>query len=130
MPFAFLEDGNSWWILSFLSTRYDRIFLYFYDVLHIQNGNPLQYSCLGKSHGQRSLVGYSPWGCKESDTTEWLSTSTHVSRINLPKSTQRDRVEREGKGIQDGGQHMHMCSWFMLMYGKNHHSMVKQLSSN
>ena len=26
----------------------------------------------GKSHGQRSLVGYSPWGCKESDVTERL----------------------------------------------------------
>ena len=26
----------------------------------------------GKSHGQRSLVGYSPWGCKELDTTEQL----------------------------------------------------------
>ena len=26
----------------------------------------------GKSHGQRSLIDYSPWGCKESDTTEWL----------------------------------------------------------
>ena len=26
----------------------------------------------GKSHGQRSLVGYSPWGRKESDRTEWL----------------------------------------------------------
>ena len=26
----------------------------------------------GKSHGQRSLVGYCPWGRKESDTTEWL----------------------------------------------------------
>ena len=26
----------------------------------------------GKSHGQRSLVGYSPWDCKESDTTEKL----------------------------------------------------------
>ena len=24
----------------------------------------------GKSHGGRSLVGYSPWGCKESDMTE------------------------------------------------------------
>ena len=24
----------------------------------------------GEFHGQRSLVGYSPWGCKESDTTE------------------------------------------------------------
>ena len=28
------------------------------------NGNPLQYSCLEKFHGQRSLVGYSPWGRK------------------------------------------------------------------
>ena len=28
------------------------------------NGNPLQYSCLGKSHGQRNLAGYSPWGRK------------------------------------------------------------------
>ena len=26
----------------------------------------------GESHGQRSLVGYNPWGCKESDTTERL----------------------------------------------------------
>ena len=24
----------------------------------------------GESHGQRNLVGYSPWGCKESDMTE------------------------------------------------------------
>ena len=24
----------------------------------------------GESHGQRSLAGYSPWGCQESDTTE------------------------------------------------------------
>ena len=31
---------------------------------------------LGKSHGQRSLVGYSPWGHKESDTTEQLHTFT------------------------------------------------------
>ena len=34
------------------------------------SGNPLQYSLLGKVHGWRSLVGYSPWGRKESDTTE------------------------------------------------------------
>ena len=30
----------------------------------------------GESHGQRSLVGYSPWGCKESDMTESLSMHT------------------------------------------------------
>ena len=34
------------------------------------NGNPLQYSCLENSMDGRSLVGYSPWGRKESDTTE------------------------------------------------------------
>ena len=38
------------------------------------NGKPLQYSCLENSHGQRSLVGYSPWGHKQSDMTEQLST--------------------------------------------------------
>ena len=38
----------------------------------------LQYSCLENPHGQRSLAGYSPWGCKESDTTEQLSTHTHT----------------------------------------------------
>ena len=36
------------------------------------NGNPLQYSCLVKSHGQRSLLDYNPWGHKELDTTEQL----------------------------------------------------------
>ena len=34
------------------------------------HGNPFQYSCLENPYGQRSLVGYSPWGHKESDTTE------------------------------------------------------------
>ena len=28
------------------------------------HGNPLQYSCLENSYGQRSLAGYSPWDCK------------------------------------------------------------------
>ena len=34
------------------------------------HGNPLQYSCQENPHGQRSLVGYSPQGRNESDTTE------------------------------------------------------------
>ena len=44
------------------------------------NGNPLQYSCLiqargilkriQQNSGQRSLVGYSPWGRKELDMAE------------------------------------------------------------
>ena len=38
---------------------------------HMVNGNPLQYSCLENPMDKRSLVGYSPWGHKESGTTEW-----------------------------------------------------------
>ena len=37
-----------------------------------RHGSPLQCSYLENPHGQRSLVGYSPWGCKESDMTEQL----------------------------------------------------------
>ena len=36
----------------------------------VGNGNLLQYSCLGSSHGQRSLMGCTPWGHKELDTAE------------------------------------------------------------
>ena len=32
------------------------------------NGNPLQYSCL------ENPIGYGPWGCKESDMTEQLTS--------------------------------------------------------
>ena len=45
------------------------------------HGNPLQYSCLEIPHGQRSLAGYSPWGRKESDKTEQLSTAQHIKFI-------------------------------------------------
>ena len=31
----------------------------------------------GELHGQRSLAGYSPWGCKELDTTEQPTLSFH-----------------------------------------------------
>ena len=33
----------------------------------------------GESHGQRSLMGYSPWGCQESDTTE---VTEHIDRFD------------------------------------------------
>ena len=53
------------------------------------HGNSLPYSCLEDPHGQRSLAGYSPWGHKESDTTERLSTAQRRSwikyRLQIPK---------------------------------------------
>ena len=34
---------------------------------------PIPVFLSGESHGQRSLVGYSPWDHKKPDTTEWLT---------------------------------------------------------
>ena len=45
------------------------------------DGTPLQYSCLEKSHGRRSLVGCSPWGRYDSDTTERLHFHFSLSCI-------------------------------------------------
>ena len=45
------------------------------------NGTPLQYSCPEKAHGRRSLVGCSPWGRKELDTTELLHFHFSLSCI-------------------------------------------------
>ena len=42
---------------------------------------PTPLFLFGESHGQRSLVGYSPRGQKESDTTEWLSTTIGVYKL-------------------------------------------------
>ena len=47
------------------------------------HGNSLQYSYLKNSHGQRILAGCSPWGRKESDTTERLSTAQHFGNFSV-----------------------------------------------
>ena len=38
----------------------------------------------GESHGQRSLAGYSPRGCKESDTTERLNITNIINALDFP----------------------------------------------
>ena len=59
------------------------------------NDKPLQYSCLGESYGQRSLAGYKPVGCQESDMTE--DTCTHFQKV-LPA----DGKDLEGKmGVRE-----------------------------
>ena len=47
----------------------------------------------GKSHGWRGLVGYSPWGHKESDTTEQLQflSFSEVSTVIIPNLQIRNR---------------------------------------
>ena len=47
------------------------------------HGNPIQHSCLENPRGQTSPAGYSPWGRKESDTAETLSTQHTVHLISI-----------------------------------------------
>ena len=46
-------------------------------------GNPLQYSCLENPLGQRNLAGYSPWGCKDCDMSEQLSTQHRKKMLHI-----------------------------------------------
>ena len=47
-------------------------------ILWKQKWQPTPVLLPGKSHGWRSLVGYSPWGCRQSDTTEQLHCHFHT----------------------------------------------------
>ena len=46
-------------------------------------GNPLQSSRLKNPHGQRSLEGYSPYGCKESDMTSELACIYAIKNVTV-----------------------------------------------
>ena len=47
----------------------------------VGNGKPTPVFLPGESHGQRSLVGYSPWDHKESDTTEHRITGLNLTWV-------------------------------------------------
>ena len=46
-----------------------------------QNAYPTPVFLPGESHGQRSLVGYSPWGHKESSMTLWLNQGSKDCKL-------------------------------------------------
>ena len=84
----------------------------------------------GEFHGQRSLAGYSPWGCKELDLTERL-THTHVQYLgtvahlyfqrNGPRADRGPQVWCEScqlkgftVGCSSGSLKCH-CLWFFFL---------------
>ena len=69
------------------------------------NGYLLQYFCLQNPHGQRSLVGYNPWGHRESDTTErlthwWLSGKESARNAGSIPGSGRPPGQRNGNPLQ------------------------------
>ena len=57
------------------------LFLFKLYIYWRRQWHPTAVLLLGKSHGRRSLVGYSPWGREESDTTEQLHFHFSLSCI-------------------------------------------------
>ena len=51
------------------------------EILWCRKWQPTPVFLPGESHGQRSLMGYSSWGHKETDTTEQLSTHTQEATV-------------------------------------------------
>ena len=95
----------------------------FYDKFYPTQWHPTPVLLSGKSHGWRSLVGCSPWGRKESDTTERLHCHFSLSCIG----------EGNGNLLQcsclenprDGG------AWWAAAYGvAQSRTRLKRLSSS
>ena len=66
------------------------------------NDNPLQQFLRGKFHGQRRLAGYSLWGHKELDMTEWL---THTPLGRTQKSLNNGSIPGLGRSPGEGNGH-------------------------
>ena len=72
--------------------------------LGVGNGSSIHYFCLENPRGLRSLAGYSPWGGRESDTTEPLSTYA---------ATRKGRVStRQGVRVGTSGME-HKQDWWL-----------------
>ena len=81
------------------------------------------YSCLDNPHGQRSLVGYSPRGLKESDTVEQLSTAQHTAFIlkkegKKPNRSGSSKSKLPHRDMHSSGDLLH---FFRLLPGLTGH---------
>ena len=68
---------------------------------------PHSSTLAGKSRGQRSLVGYSPWGCDQSDTSEQLHFHTLEKEMATHSSVLTWRIPETGErgGLPPVGSH-------------------------
>ena len=77
-----IQAASPWWLRwsrIWLQYRRPRFNPWVWKIPWRRKWQPTPVFLPGKSHGQWSLGGYSPWGCKESDRTERLAhTHTHI----------------------------------------------------
>ena len=97
--------------------------MWIYHIFQRRQWQPTPVLLPGKSHGQRSLVGYSPWGLKELDTIEWLHLHFSLSCIGEGNGDPPQRSCLENP--RDGG------AWWAAVYGVTQsQTRLKWLSSS
>ena len=111
----------------------------------LRKGKPTPVFLPGKSHGQRSLVGYRPWGCKRvhHDLANEHTHTILLMRKSLSLGSGRSFLMNQGgrdahsprEAIQD---HLHLCVWFAWwnlewcphkLWGKVHSSAITEKES-
>ena len=89
------------------------------------NGNSLQYSCQGKSHGQKSLAGHSPWGHKSRTGLRDKSNYIYIyinqilmvtANQNLLYTHTKEKGIQTSNNEQNGNKNIHIdnylkCKW-------------------
>ena len=94
-----------------------------YQINQRRQWQPTPVLLPGKSHGRRSLVGCSPWGCEESDTTEWLHF--HLSLSCIGEGNDNPLQYSCLENPRDGG------AWWAAVYGVTQSwTRLKRLSSS
>ena len=102
---------------------YPLIFHCIYRYLQRRQWHPTPVLLPGKPHGWRSLVGCSPWGHRELDTTEWLHFHFSLSCIGEGKGNPLQYSCLENP--RDGG------AWWAAIYGvAQSWTWLKRLSSS
>ena len=74
------------------------------------HGNPLQYSCLENPHGQRSLVGCSPWGRSSQTRLSDLTFTFHFHALEKEMATHSSVLAWRIPGIGEPGGLLSMRS--------------------
>ena len=101
-----------------------------------QKWHPTPVLLPGESHGGRSLVGYSPWGRKESDTTEWLHFHFHFNERNQGQHIEKYFVFLDGKNQYRENEYTTKCNLqiqcdpYQITNGIFHRSRTKKLHNS
>ena len=103
-----MKNGDQTWILVPLFLLRPIV-----DAIWRRQWQPTPVLLPGKSHGRRSLVGCSPWGCKESDTTEQLHFHSLEKEMATHSSVLAWRIPGMGEpgGLPSMGSHRVGHDW-------------------